>query len=53
MKKITFAVGWISHITGDLACHGIFVNTECGVYLDNENTRALHKELGNNAEAVI
>ncbi|MBZ9618531.1 PLAT/LH2 domain-containing protein [Clostridium estertheticum] len=53
MKKIAFATGWISHITGDLSCHGIFVNTECGVYLDNENTRALHKELENNAEAVV
>ncbi len=53
MKKIAFAAGWISHVTGDLACHGIFVNFECGVYLDNENTRALHRELENNAEAIV
>lgn len=53
MKKIAFAAGWLSHITGDLACHGIFVNPECGVYLDNENTRPLHRKLENNAEAVV
>ncbi|MBB6716629.1 zinc dependent phospholipase C family protein [Clostridium gasigenes] len=53
MKKIAFAAGWLSHITGDLACHGIFVNPECGVYLDNENTRPLHRELENNAEAIV
>ncbi|MBU3108083.1 zinc dependent phospholipase C family protein [Clostridium gasigenes] len=53
MKKIAFAAGWLSHITGDLACHGIFVNPECGVYLDNENTRSLHRELENNAEAIV
>lgn len=50
LKKIAFAAGWVSHITGDLACHGIFVNPECGVYLDNESTRPLHKKLENNAE---
>ncbi|MBU3133879.1 zinc dependent phospholipase C family protein [Clostridium gasigenes] len=53
MKKIAFAAGWLSHVTGDLACHGIFVNPECGVYLDNENTRSLHRELENNAEAIV
>ncbi|MBU3104417.1 zinc dependent phospholipase C family protein [Clostridium gasigenes] len=53
MKKIAFAAGWLSHVTGDLACHGIFVNPECGVYLDNENTRPLHRELENNAEAIV
>ena len=53
MKKIAFAAGWLSHVTGDLACHGIFVNPECGVYLDNENTRSLHRELESNAEAVV
>lgn len=53
MKKIAFAAGWLSHVTGDLACHGIFVNPECGVYLDNESTRPLHKELENKAEAIV
>ena len=52
-KKIAFAAGWVSHVSGDLACHGIFVNPECGVYLDNESTRGLHKELESNAEAYV
>lgn len=38
---------------GDLACHGIYVNYECGVYLDNEQTRTLHSELELNAESYV
>ncbi|WP_251861342.1 zinc dependent phospholipase C family protein [Clostridium sp. Marseille-Q2269] len=53
LKNIAFAAGWVSHITGDLACHGVFVNAECGVYLHNDCTRGLHKELENNAEIYI
>ncbi|GAA0736717.1 PLAT/LH2 domain-containing protein [Clostridium oceanicum] len=53
LKNIAFAAGWVSHITGDLACHGVFVNPECGVYLDNESTRGLHKDLESNAEIYV
>lgn len=52
-KKIAFAAGWVSHVSGDLACHGIYVNPECGVYLENESTRGLHKELEENADAYV
>ncbi|URZ04394.1 zinc dependent phospholipase C family protein [Clostridium felsineum] len=50
MKKIAFAAGWISHVTGDLACHGIYVNPECGVYLDNKDGRKQHKHMEAEAE---
>lgn len=53
LKKIAFAAGWTSHVTGDLACHGIYVNPECGVYLDNVSGRALHKELESIAEPYV
>lgn len=53
MKKIAFAAGWFSHIAGDMGCHGTFVNPECGVYLDNEATRPVHRQLENNAEAIV
>lgn len=52
-KKIAFAAGWVSHISGDLACHGIYVNPECGVYLDNEDTRSQHSELEKMAEPYV
>lgn len=51
LKNIAFAAGWVSHVSGDLACHGIYVNPECGVYLDNENGRSMHKKMENEAEA--
>lgn len=52
-KKIAFAAGWVSHVIGDLACHGIYVNPECGVYLDNVDGRDLHKKLESNAEPYV
>ncbi len=52
-EKIAFAAGWFSHVCGDLACHGIYVNPECGVYLDNESTRGLHGELEKKAEPYV
>lgn len=53
MKKIAFAAGWFSHIAGDLACHGVFVNPECGVYMAKPESRPLHRKLENNAEAIV
>lgn len=52
-KKIAFAAGWVSHVSGDLACHGIYVNPECGVYLDNEDTRSKHSELEKMADPYV
>lgn len=52
-KKIAFAAGWVSHVLGDLACHGIYVNPEAGVFLDNEDGRSLHKDLENKAEPYV
>lgn len=53
LKKIAFAAGWVSHVSGDLACHGIYVNPECGVYLDNDDGRDLHSTLEKNAEPYV
>lgn len=53
LREIAFAAGWVSHISGDLACHGIYVNPECGVYMDNEETRDLHSELEKKAEPYV
>lgn len=50
MKKIAFAAGWVSHISGDLACHGIYINPECGVYLNNVKGRKLHTQMEEEAE---
>ena len=53
LRKIAFASGWVSHVSGDLSCHGIYVNPEAGVYLDNEDGRDLHKELESKAEPYV
>lgn len=53
LKKIAFAAGWITHITGDLGCHGTFVNREAGVYFENPDGHDLHKELEKNAEPFV
>lgn len=53
LEEIAFAAGWVSHVSGDLACHGIYVNPECGVYLEREDTRKLHKSLEVNAEPYV
>lgn len=53
LKQIAFAAGWATHICGDLGCHGIFVNPECGVYMDNTEGRALHMKLEKAAEPCV
>ncbi|MFZ5352827.1 MAG: zinc dependent phospholipase C family protein [Bacillota bacterium] len=53
LKQIAFAAGWVTHVAGDLACHGIFVNPECDVYMDNETGRTLHAQLEEAAEKYI
>lgn len=53
LKKIAFAAGWVTHICGDMGCHGIFVNPEAGVYLDNPDGRPLHIALERAAEPYL
>ena len=53
LKKIAFAAGWVTHCCGDMGCHGIFVNPEAGVYLDEPEGRPLHMALEKNAEPVL
>jgi len=53
LKQIAFAAGWVTHVCGDLGAHGIFVNPECGVYLDNIDGRDLHIDLETAAEPYI
>ncbi|MBZ9634056.1 PLAT/LH2 domain-containing protein [Clostridium sp. FP1] len=53
LKKIAFAAGWATHVGGDLGCHGIFVNPECGVYLDKPEGRPLHIALERAAEPYL
>lgn len=53
MKKIAFAAGWVTHLTGDYGCHGIYVNPEAGVYLADPSGRPLHKQLESMAEPYL
>lgn len=53
LKKIAFAAGYVTHITGDLNCHGTFVNPEAGVYLDCPSKRDIHTELEKSADPYI
>ncbi len=32
-SQIAWAAGWLTHVTGDMACHGLYVNPEAGVWL--------------------
>lgn len=52
-KKIAFAAGWITHVAADLACHGIYVNPEAGVFLDNSSGRELHADLESWSEPYL
>ena len=51
--QIAWAAGWVTHVTGDLACHGIYVNPEAGVYLANPDGRELHRRLEQWAEPFV
>lgn len=50
-QKIAWAAGWVTHVCGDMAVHGILVNPEAGVYLDGGN-HDLHTDLETWAEPV-
>jgi len=51
--QIAWAAGWVTHVAGDMAAHGTYVNPEAGVYLENAAGRSLHKQLETAAEAVV
>ncbi|MDP4180565.1 MAG: GBS Bsp-like repeat-containing protein [Bacillota bacterium] len=52
-KKIAFAAGYLTHVMGDMNCHGTFVYPECGVYLDNASGRDLHQKLEKAADSYV
>lgn len=52
-QQIAWAAGWVTHVTGDMACHGLFVNPEAGVYLENTKGRSLHRKLETAAEVYM
>lgn len=44
-RNYAWAAGWLSHVIGDLHCHGIYVNPDPevdGVYLDDPDTKDNH-----------
>lgn len=50
--KIAWAAGWLTHVCGDMAVHGVLVNPEAGVYLDGGD-HDLHEQLETWAEPVV
>jgi hypothetical protein len=44
--KIAWAAGWLTHVCGDMAVHGILVNPEAGVYLEGGNHEQAARNLG-------
>jgi len=56
LQQIAWAAGWLSHVVGDLYCHGIFVNPDPevgGVYLANPDTKEMHGYLEAYADKVL
>lgn len=49
-RKIAWATGWLTHVVGDMAVHGLYVNPECGVYLADGSNHDLHGDLETWAE---
>ncbi|MHB8868305.1 MAG: S-layer homology domain-containing protein [Thermoleophilia bacterium] len=49
-RKIAWATGWLTHVVGDMAVHGLYVNPECGVYLAAGSDHDLHGDLETWAE---
>lgn len=52
-RQIAFAAGWLTHIQGDMAVHGLLVNPESGVYVDPSSDRDLHGVLEGYADPVV
>ncbi len=54
LEQIAFAAGYLTHTTGDLAGHGLYVNPEAGgVFFDDAGTQSKHSELEKHAEPYI
>ncbi len=51
--NVAWAAGWITHIAGDLFGHGLYVNAEAGVALDNPAGMNIHHELENWSEPYV
>ena len=55
-QQIAWAAGWLTHVVGDLYCHGIFVNPDPevgGVYLADPDTKEMHGFLEAYADKVM
>lgn len=52
-KKIAFAGGYLTHVIGDMNCHGTLVNPECGVYMDNPSGKDAHQRLEKAADSYV
>ena len=52
-QQIAFAAGWLTHIVGDLAVHGLLVNPESGVFIDPKADRDHHGTLEGWADPVV
>ena len=55
-QQIAWAAGWLSHVVGDLYCHGVFVNPDPevgGVYLANPDSKDMHGFLESYADKVL
>lgn len=55
-RKIAWAAGWITHVTGDMAAHGIFVNPDPevgGPYFVVPDTKKMHQYLEAVAETYF
>ena len=50
LRKIAFAAGWVTHVTGDMECHGKLVNPEAGVCFAEGADNDLHTLIESNAE---
>lgn len=52
-RFFAFVGGWITHIAGDFASHGIYVKEEAGFYIAFEGGRDIHSELENLSDAYL
>ncbi len=53
-QQIAYAAGWLTHATGDMAGHSMYVNDEAGgVFFDNGSSIPKHKELEKYSDPYI
>lgn len=52
-RQIAFAAGWITHVAGDMAVHGLYVVPESGVYIDPHSNHELHGSLEQWADVYV